>query len=281
MKQFSLVEGDIDAHCHLSDPRLAAMLPEILGRAEIAGIRNFLLAGVDPEDWLRQRNFVAGKAGFFPCFGLHPYFTAKSPDTVCEAALIELEKSLPGSFALGECGLDFRSDIVGAGGDEVRVRQKKYFSRQLELAVKHRKVPILHIVRAHAEAIVLLQVKLAGARRPGLVHAFNSGARIAQSYLDQGFYLSIGGPLLRKNNHDLHEAVRKMPMGRLLLESDAPDQAPPGWPQKWNEPSSILLVAGRVAELKNTTEKTVLAECRKNFQTLFAPELAEGNYAHR
>lgn len=272
MKRWELLPGAVDCHTHLSDPRIAPEVAGMLGRAREAGIANFALAGVGPEDWARQVDFSRGESGVIPCFGIHPYFVAANTRTVCDEALRELAERLGGSLGLGECGLDFRAEIVGES-EEGREQQLDLFRLQLRLARRGHKVPVLHIVRAHPEARRVLDEEYAGAERAALVHAFHSGAREAETYLERGFYLSVGGPLLRPNNAALREAVRAIPWDQLLIESDTPDQAPPSYKGRANEPASILLVAECVAELKNSSRGEVLERTRANFLRLFHEEV--------
>lgn len=259
---WKLEPGYIDSHCHLSDSRVGADVAMFIARARERGVENFLLAGISPKDWQEQKALVARYSGIIPCFGLHPYWVNAHSREECEKALTELETNLSGSFALGELGLDFRADHTTRGHEH----QTYFFLAQWRLALAHEKIPVLHIVRAHDQALRLLKKE---ASSPALVHAFDSSWKNAKAYLDLGFYLSIGGRLLQENNRALHEAVKDMPMERMLLESDAPDQPPPQLQDQKNEPWTIVLIAERVAELKGLCPEKVLEQTRENFQRLF------------
>ncbi len=275
MKKQNLLPAWVDGHCHLADPRLQEQLGALLDRCKSHEVKNFLMAGIGPEDWENQKSLIQTHANedfrFFPSYGLHPYWIAERSSAECEAGFQQLALVAGGAFALGEMGLDYRTAIVekGAGG---RALQREYFQRQITLAQQLKKVAILHLVRCHDEAIELLK-PLASQLRPSMIHSFNAGEREASKYLDMGFTLSIGSSLLRDTKGALSAAVRFTPLECLLLESDSPDQAPPAWKLQYNEPWTILLVAERMAELKGLQKDDVLQATRQNFQRIFAQEL--------
>lgn len=277
MHIFPWMPSNIDAHCHLSSPRLRGEIENIFSRAQNNNIRNFLLAGIGPEDWQEQKKFCSQYANkeraIYPCFGLHPYWVAERTKDECERAMKLLEQELSISLALGETGLDFRTEIL-AKGNGGREQQREFFLRQLELAQQEQKVPVLHLVRCHEEAVQILR-PLAPHLRPPLLHAFNAGPELAKHFLDLGCVLSIGGPLLRQNNQALRDAVKMTPLNQLLVESDSPDQPPPQLKGQNNEPWTIMLVAERIAELKELPVDEVLIAMQKNFLRLFAKELEQ------
>src|SRR6185437_5725939 len=117
----------IDAHCHLSDPRLGPVIGQFLKRAREAGIRRFIQGGVSPEDWLRQRALADSEEGIFCSFGLHPWWVASHTPDEFQTALESLGEWLPGAIALGELGLDYGKRCP----DESRPLQKEAFERQL------------------------------------------------------------------------------------------------------------------------------------------------------
>jgi TatD DNase family protein len=271
MPLYTIADGYIDCHCHLADPRIADRWPDFVERAEAKGISHFLMAGIGPEDWQRQGELCKKSRALLPCYGLHPYWIAAHADVECDKALEELQLRLSDSLGLGEIGLDYREKIALPAA---RPHQLKYFHAQLALAQKEEKAVVLHIVRAHDDAIRAL--KKYSVR--GMVHAFNSNWKHAKAYLDQGLYLSIGAAVLDPRNEPLREAIVKAPLDRLLIESDSPDQPPPELRGQLHEPSTILLVAECLAGLKKLGEGSPKAEdfrasLRHNLLTLFKKEL--------
>lgn len=257
-----LAAGFIDSHCHLADSRMDNNRENVIREAMQKNIGTLVQAGVGPEDWQKQVTLVqAFPQNIVPCFGLHPYFVSDHTETQCDEALQQLENQLELSLGIGECGLDFREAIVKGGN----AKQIHFFKKQLELADKTKKIPILHIVRSHDEVFkVLKNYKL---ERGFMVHAFSSKKSNATKYLDKGAYLSIGTSALIENNYALYEAIVDIPIERLLIESDSPDPKP--------EPWTIFTVAAKIATLKNLSAEDVLQRARKNLLTLFNQELRE------
>ncbi len=246
----------IDAHCHLSDERLFATAADYVKLQAKTNIRGFLLGGVDPADWSRQAQLKSESPGtFFTCYGLHPYFVGRSDEKTLQLALTELKKLLPSATAAGEMGLDLRSQYSANG----LKHQKKWFSEQLDLAQELKKPVVLHIVRAHDPALKILEEC-----KPirGMVHAFNSSAKVGMRYIDLGLHLSIGAGILHELAEPLREAVQKAPLERLLIESDAPDQPPPG--QTTHDSSTVWLVARKIAELRNEPVEKIVEKTRQN-----------------
>lgn len=274
----------IDAHCHLADPRLKADLSEIFERAHRAGVDRFVQGGIDPADWDRQESLASARppGQILSAFGLHPMWVAENSQDACESALADLVRRLarpkravetssgrlPPSApaALGELGLDHRPRF----GVETRPRQLEFFQRQLELP-EGRPLPlILHVVRAHAEALQAL--KAASSRRPlqGIVHSFSGSFEVARQYLDLGFFISVGGTMVGLQSFEkTAKTVIKLPPDRLVLETDSPDQPPPSYAGRLNEPASLWEVACAVGSLRNEAPEAVLDRSRSNLEKLF------------
>ena len=124
------------------------------------------------------------------------------------------------------------------------------------------------MVKAHEDALKIL--KLWDAHQVGgMVHAFNSSFEIAKKYMDLGFMISVGGAVTYPKNKNLIDAVKKIPLEKLLIESDAPDQPPLGHGQEQNSSLSVLQVAARIAEIKGIGVEVVARQTTENFKTLF------------
>ena len=169
--------------------------------------------------------------------------------------------------------MDFRSKVVGS--ESGRKLQQFAFTKQLELALTQKKVPVLHIVRALDMALPFLQKFTASGGRAALVHAFSGDWSAARKLLDLGYYLSLGGAVTHSHFLPLREAVKKMPLNQILLESDSPDQAPIGWDSEVNEPCTVRLVAEAVSEVKGLALDELKQACWNNFFQLFDREFYE------
>ena len=257
----------IDAHSHLADSRFDADRDAVVRRAISAGVGRFIQGGVDPDDWRKQLALRAQCPGVIPCFGMHPWWVAQAAESQCEAAWELLVQMGSQSVGIGELGLDY----LPCWDSSTHDRQRRWFIRQLELAINKDKPLVLHIVRAHDDALRILG-EHGVPRRGGIVHAFSGSWELAQRYLSLGLHLSVGGPLVRASARKLARAVTCCPPERLLLESDAPDQPPPQFHGRLNEPASITFVAETVAALKGLDAEQVLRQSTANSVLLFGLE---------
>lgn len=250
--------GYVDCHCHLLDPRLDQERDFIIQRARAQGITHFVLGGVGPEDWTQQGEQQI--PGLIPSFGLHPYWLHAHSEEECEEAMNELSRRVVQVPLIGEVGLDAREAYESS-----LPKQKEYMIAQLELALFTKKPVCFHIVRAHNEALQILELYGEGQVR-GFVHAFNSSQEIMHSYLQLGLSISIGAAICWEKNNKLLQAVAALPMDRLLVESDSPDQPPPG--QTQTEPTVIWSIAERIAQIKNLTSEEILLQSQKNMEKI-------------
>jgi TatD DNase family protein len=264
----------IDAHCHLADPRFAGKLNEVLARSREAGIGAWVQGGVDPADWDRQLEIRKQNPGqIYTSFGLHPWWVAKAPRVEFDGSLAQLAVRLKDADGLGELGLDYspKLEVLGASNHDW---QKEAFERQLELLSVTPKPLVLHIVRAHEDALKILMNRAASGpfERGGLVHSFSGPREIAQKYLDLGFSLSISGGIARKGFETLKRAVSYIPLDRLLVETDSPDQPLDG-ASELNEPTSLIKIARAIADLRTKvggeSAERILEQSARNITRIF------------
>lgn len=257
-----------DAHLHLSDSRISdSDRDQFVSDAFQNKITYLLEAGVHPEGWIQQIELQKKYPQNIRCsFGLHPYFVAENERDICESAMDQLAQILNQGVALGETGLDFREQYIQGDAED---RQIVYFENQLQLAHSFKKPLVLHIVRSHNEVLRILWMWKDQLESSGMIHAFNSSYEVAKQYIDYGFMISIGGAVTYPKNNNLADAVKKIPLEYLLIESDSPDQKPMNWPDQFNQPSSVLNVAASIAHLKGLATEDVLKTTTENFKRLF------------
>lgn len=259
----------IDSHAHWCDPRVNTdNYLQMMRCCEEQQIYFILQGGVDPEDWQRQRQLQKQfTKNIGTSFGLHPYFVAAKHQEECDFAMDELAENIIYAMAVGETGLDFRSQFIKT--DKDRAHQINYFEQQIELARAAAKPLVLHIVRAHEETQRILQTWDLPPK-PGLVHAFNSNFENAKKYLDYGLMLSIGGAVTHSKNRDVRDAITKISLDYLLIESDSPDQSPTGW-TGLNQSWSVWNVAREISLLRgDISAEELLRKSTENFKRLFS-----------
>ena len=213
-----------------------------------------------------MRQEKLGIDGLFTCFGLHPWWVAEHDEEACEAALVLLEEMLPRAWGLGELGLDFLPRFSKSSFP----RQRDFFIRQLALAARTEKPIVLHIVRGHGEAPDM--IAKAGEFK-GLVHGFSGSYETAKRYLDLGLLLSVGGNVTREGYGKLKNAISRLPISQIIIESDAPDMVPVGFQQAFNEPVSLSITAEAVGALMGISPWRVLEQSRENLTRYFGMEL--------
>jgi TatD DNase family protein len=191
---------------------------------------------------------------------MHPHDAKTVGDEVFTA--LHRLATHPRVVAVGETGLDYHYD------HSPRDLQRQVFSRFIGLARETGLPIIVHEREAFPDAAELLKVEGAG-ELAGVIHCFTGDYAAARHYLDLGLYLSFAGIITFKNADFLREVVRKMPLGRILVETDAPFLAPAPYRGKRNEPAYVRLVAETVARIKNVSLEKVAAETAANTRRLF------------
>lgn len=263
----TLTHNWIDAHCHLADPRMESQLEALLQDARDLGVSAWVQGGVDPKDWDRQKELKGhyGKA-IYTCFGLHPWWVAKQNGESLKQALLQLQDELVHADAVGELGLDGMEKFK-----ESFPLQETAMRRQLEIAKDFSKPLVLHIVRSHKEALQILG-EFKTSHFTGIIHSFSGTLPDAKAYCDLGFTLSISGTILRDGNAGLASVVKAIPLERIVVETDAPDQSPymaGGVREKINAPKNLIAFAAGIAKIKGTSTEAVLDQSRENVKALF------------
>jgi TatD DNase family protein len=257
----------VDAHCHLDDERLADIEAEVFARAADAGVSGFVVAGVDPASWARQRALAARRPGVRWTAGLHPCAVASLSAEAIDAAMSALPAAFEGPNAatgLGETGLDTRFCAR-----ESLSRQESVLRASLALARALNVPVVLHLNGQGTHARALATLRADGLPRAGgMVHAYSGSAELVAEYVALGLHISFAGTVCRPEARKVHAAARAVPADRLLLETDAPDLTPPDLPRP-NEPAALLAVAASVAALRGDSAAALLARSAAACAELF------------
>ena len=249
----------IDSHCHLDFPDFGAELPAVLDRARQAGIVAMISIGAG-QDLAPARAAVALAArepDVFATVGIHPHDVA----TMSEETWRELEglARAPRVVGIGETGLDFYYDR------SPREVQRERFAEQIRLAKRLLKPLVVHTREADEDTAALLEQELGP--QGGVVHCFTGDWKAAQRYLGLGLHISLSGVLTFKAADALRDAARRIPLERLLVETDCPFLAPVPHRGKRNEPAYVAFTATRLAELRGESlgeiERVTTANARR------------------
>jgi len=259
----------IDSHCHLAGEEFAADLTAVVTRAREAGISRALviLAAQDDHEWVRAQALPALWPAVRFAAGLHPHHAhvfASNPAAAAGVVAARLAQS-PHVRAIGEIGLDYHYDF------SPKDVQQAVFRAQLALA-QARGLPVaIHTREAEADTLQLIGEAQARGPLNGVFHCFTGDAAVAGRAVATGFYVSFAGILTFPRAVELREAVRVVPLDRLLLETDAPYLAPVPHRGKRNEPAFVTFTAAAVARERGMAVTDLVAAVAANYDRLFAP----------
>ncbi|MEO7062583.1 MAG: TatD family hydrolase [Dokdonella sp.] len=248
----------IDSHCHMDAAEFDADRPEVIARAQAAGVTAQVIPAIARNGFEKLRDLCASAPGLHPAYGLHPMFLAAHRPQHLDVLREWIEQEHP--VAIGECGLDFFIE----GFD--RHSQHMYFQRQLELAREFELPLIVHARSAVEETIGMIR-RVGGLR--GVIHSYSGSAEQAAQLWKMGFSLGIGGPVTHDRARRLRALVAQMPLEFLLLETDSPDQPPNGHRGERNEPAYLREVLGAVAELRGADGHSIEKATSENACRLF------------
>lgn len=248
----------VDTHAHLQSAEFERDCDIVVSRAISAGVVSIINVGFDLET-SRKACSMAKSDGFFAAVGVHPHYAKNSARWMAE---IEKLASEPGVVAIGETGLDYYRNL------SMPSVQRECFVRCIELAKQKRLPLVIHDRDAHDDITSILRSHDAGSYG-GVLHCFSGDWKMAKQCLDMGFYVSIAGPVTFRSAQKLQEVAIKVPLDRLLLETDCPYLAPEPYRGMRNEPGMVRLVAEKVASLRGTSVELVCQATTRNAGVLF------------
>ena len=249
-----------DTHTHLSDKKFDENRDAVIERLFAAGVEKCIDVACDLRDVGLTPALSAQYDGIYAAYGMHPHyagdFTPAALDYLHE--LLKQDKCV----ALGEIGLDYHYDFYP------RDVQRECFSIQLELAQELDIPVILHIREAFGDCMDILRAHGQNGIN-GVMHCFSGSYEIAKECIDMGMYIAFGGSLTFNNAHNLREVAQKLPLDRLLIETDCPYMSPVPLRGTVNEPKNVALVAQKLAELHGITAEEVAEVTYRNAEALF------------
>ena len=258
----------IDSHCHLADETFAADLEDVVRRALDAGVDRVLVileAGNDKEAAQARR-----VEELWPetrvSIGVHPHQAhqfAADPERAAATVRDQLAAS-PGARAIGEIGLDYHYDY------SPRDVQHAVFRAQLRLACELDQPVVIHTREADADTVAILREE-GGGRIRGVLHCFTGTPALADAGLDLGFYISLAGIITFPKAEELRRTARRVPLDRVLTETDSPFLAPVPYRGKRNEPAYVARVVHTLAEMHGRDVAELANQTAANFHTLFRP----------
>ncbi|MBQ9118891.1 MAG: TatD family hydrolase [Lachnospiraceae bacterium] len=255
-----------DTHAHYDDEAFEEDREALLASLPEHGIRRVVNVGASIASTQRTIQLIQEYPFCYGAAGVHPSEVAE----LTEEKLVWLEEQLAAKkiVAVGEIGLDYYWP------EPEHELQKKWFRRQLELAIAHDMPVIIHSRDAAADTLEIMKeyyakAEAAGKKLTGVIHCFSYGTEMAAEYLKMGFYLGIGGVVTFKNAVKIKEVVQSTPLERIVLETDSPYLTPVPYRGKRNNSLYLEYIVAAIAELKGLTEEEVVRITCENANRLY------------
>ncbi len=233
--------GLFDTHAHLLDRRFDADRVQVIEALQEKGVELMVEIACEREDFDKAIDLASKYPCIYATVGIHPHDAAKITDDDMYA--IEKNLSHPRVIALGETGLDYHYDF------SPRDVQRKWFDTQLKIAKKHDMPVVIHSREACADTLDILRANRDGLK--GIVHCFSGSYETAKSYVDMGLYIAFGGALTFANATKQRQTASKLPIERLLIETDSPYITPVPHRGKRNDPTLVRHVCEEMAKLRD------------------------------
>lgn len=233
----------IDTHCHLDDSKFENKPREAIDRAVAAGVTRMITVGTDEAGTDEAYMLASMNAEVWCTAGVHPHEADRVADQDLTTWLVNCAKR-DRCVGIGETGLDrFK------GFSEIE-NQRRLFLQHVEAARRTGKAIVIHCRDAHKELNQILRAEMKPPVR-GVIHCFSGDEADVEHYLGLGFVLSIAGPVTFKNAQTLQAAARKIPLDRMVVETDSPYLAPEPVRGGRNEPAFVRHTAEFLARLKD------------------------------
>jgi len=251
--------GLVDSHCHLDFPEFDGKMAEVREEMRVNGVTHALCISVSLEGFPKVVGLAEGHDNFFASVGVHPDHEDRA--AVDRVRLVELARH-PRVVAIGETGLDY----YRVSGDLEWQRER--FRAHIRAARDCGKPLVVHTREAAVDTLRIMREEGA-AEVGGVMHCFTESQEVAEAAVSLGFHISFSGIVTFKNAGRLKEVARRVPLDRLLVETDSPYLAPVPHRGKTNRPALVRYVAEEVARLRGAPLEDVARATSNNFWRLF------------
>ncbi|OGT93381.1 MAG: hypothetical protein A2298_05495 [Gammaproteobacteria bacterium RIFOXYB2_FULL_38_6] len=251
-----------DSHCHLNLIDLSPYegdVTRLVQRAADQGVMHLLCAGVDLKTTPNVMGLARCFENVYASVGIHPNDVHCDPFNETQLMGFAKDEKVVG---IGETGLDYHYDDV-----ELEL-QKDVFKKHIELAKKIKKPLVIHSRDAKEDTIKILKENNAQEVR-GVMHCFAGDHEMANQAIEMDFYIGVSGIVTFSNAKTLQEVVSRLPLERILVETDAPWLSPVPYRGKPNTPEYIPLIGEKIAEIKGISMEEVAEQTTENFFQLF------------
>ncbi len=255
-----------DSHCHLNYKGLGEQQPEVLARARDSGVVAMLNIATREREWDEVLATAEREADVWATVGIHPHEADEHPHI--DTAKLITRAAHPRVVGIGETGLDYYYDHSDRAQQQKSFRSHIVASRETGLPL------IVHTRDAEEDTANILAEEMGKGAYPGVIHCFTASGDFADKALELGFYISISGIVTFKNARDLQDTAARLPLDRLLIETDAPFLAPVPHRGKTGEPAFVADTCRFLAQLRGMDAEELAEVTRANFHRLFAKTLS-------
>jgi len=258
----------IDTHAHLDLKEFKHEVASVLSRARQRGVEKIINVGIDAKSSKDSVDLARRYPEIYAAVGIHP----DAADTLNIETQAELGNLLGHEkvVAIGEIGLDYYYLKRSSKYSHVPSREQQIFcfEQMLDFALETKLPVIVHSRESDADMLAILK-SYKGALR-GVMHCFSGDYSYAEKIIDLGFAVSFTGNITFKNaNSDLLNAIKRIPIGSIMVETDSPFLSPEPERGKRNEPANVIEVARKIAEIKDISLAQVELETTKKARKLF------------
>ncbi|MFY0676987.1 MAG: TatD family hydrolase [Neptuniibacter sp.] len=252
----------IDSHCHLDRLDLSLYdndFSKLLNAAHDRDVEKMLCVSISMEQFPAMYDLIKSSPSVFASVGVHPLSAAEEQvDAETLSEMTELNKIV----AIGETGLDYYYQT------DTQEHQLQSFQTHLQVASKHKLPVIVHTRDAREDTLQMIKAH-GDPESAGVLHCFTESWEMAKAAMDLNYSISFSGIITFRNAEELRDVVKKVPLDRILIETDAPYLAPVPHRGKKNEPKFVVDVAQCVADLKGISIEKLAEITTDNFHRLF------------
>ncbi|ARU58713.1 TatD-related deoxyribonuclease [Oleiphilus messinensis] len=243
-----------DTHCHLDFPAFDDSRDQVIQRSVALGVTHFIIPGTEATKWRDQAALFGSRRNCFLAFGLHPYFIEKHSNSDLDELINRLSRYGESVRAgdLADADNHRKCIAVGEIGLDRTVpcweRQLHIFQEQVRIAKQFRLPVIVHSRKSHSDVIGIL--RRMNFDSGGVIHAFSGSYQDACQFINCGLSVGVGGVITYPRARKTRQAIQRLPLECLVLETDSPDMPLQGEQGKCNTPEQLPRILQVLSELR-------------------------------
>ncbi len=251
----------IDSHCHLDFSPFCDNESYYLQKAQEKGVIKFIVPSVNKSNWVRVVSLSKQHSSIYYALGIHPLFISNDYQNETELLKQFVQKHRNKCVAIGECGLDFWAPEMDREAQIYVFREQCILAKQYELPL------IIHSRKSHDVILkILREMKL---KKGGVIHGFSGSFQQAEQFIQLGFYIGVGGVISYERAIKTKNAIAKIPLDKILLETDSPDMPLSGFQGKINTPDKVANLCDYLAMIRKESKQSIANVVYKNTTSLF------------